>query len=831
MNNKNFDEEYSNLFDMSDSDNSEKDLSDANISSSSDDVDLLSSDSDVLDINSYFTQDECEEILENSKESPWINKVKNFKKNKKTVKSTLKTVLIIFLVCTILGCTAVGALVGYVLLFIDGTMYEDLNTLKLNYATTIYVQDDAGEWVEYQRLHGDENRIWVAYDKDKAEKNDSSYTGIPQNLADAFVAVEDKRFFEHEGIDWRRTASAFVTMVTNRTTSGHGGSSITQQLVKNLTDDRDRSATRKLREIMRARYLESNFTKEVILECYMNTIPMGNGLYGVEVAAEYYYGKNVSELTLAECASIAGITNIPEYYRPDKNPQNNIKRRNIVLGLMLEQKLITQEEYDEAVNEELNVVGDSSILKVEAVNNYFVDALIEDVIVALMEKYGYDKEHAESNFYNGGYKIYATLNPHIQKTIDKVYQDEKYSITSKKSGQKLQGSMVLMDYEGHVLGMSGGMGDKTSNRGLNRATMSPRQPGSSIKPISAYAPALDDNLITYSSIVDDNNNAYNKWVPTNWYNYYKGNVTVKYALEISMNTIPVYLVDLLTPKASYNFLTQTLGVKNLNENDINYSPLGMGGTNGGLTTLESASAFAIFGNGGKYYKPITFTTIYDQYDKLVLQQESNPVVAINADTAEIMNKLLQNVVYGAEGTGAGARGFISNMKMFAKTGTSNDSYNIWFVGGSPYYVASSWCGYDQQEKISDAKRARTMWGAVMKELHKDLEYKSFPTSNSIQCKLYCAETGHLATTGCPIGGYGWYKKSKQTVCSDHLGEAISGTTESQAVQNMTEIQQNQQQNSTTDESDETPSTSEPEQGTPSDENSSSQSGNSSQGQD
>ena len=803
MNNKNFDEEYNNLFDESYSSDNKKD--DIDIKSSSDDIDLLSNDSDVLDINSYYSQYECDEILESPKEGVLEGKSNNKKKDKKRLNSTLKTVLIVFLVCTILGCTAVGAFVGYVFLFIDGTMHEDLNTLKLNYATTIYVENDEGEWVEYQRLHGSENRIWVAYDKDKAEKDDAKYNGIPQNLADAFVAVEDKRFFDHEGIDWRRTASAFITMVTNRTTSGHGGSSITQQLVKNLTDDRDRSATRKVREIMRARYLESEFTKEVILECYMNTIPMGNGLYGVEVAAEYYYGKKVDELTLGECASLAGITNRPEYYRPDTNPKNNKSRRDLVLGLMLKQKLITQEEYDEAVKEKLNVVADNSILKVESVNNYFIDALIDDVVVALMDKYGYDKEHAESNFYNGGYKIYSTLNPEIQETIDSVYEDDKYSITSKKTGEKLQGSMVLMDYEGHVLGMSGGMGEKKTNRGLNRATMSPRQPGSTIKPISAYAPAIDDNLITYSSIVDDKNTTYNKWRPTNWYGYYKGKVTVKYALEISMNTIPVYLVDVLTPKASYNFLTQTLGVKNLNENDINYSPLGMGGTNGGLTTLESASAFAIFGNGGKYYEPITFTRIYDQYDKLIVQQESTPVVAINADTAEIMNKLLQNVVYGPEGTAAGAKGFITNMKMFAKTGTSNDNFNIWFVGGSPYYVASSWCGYDQQEKISDAKRARTMWGAVMKEVHKDLEYKSFPSSESVQCKLYCSQTGHLATTGCPIGGYGWYKKSKQTVCSVHMGETIPGTTESQAVEYLTNPGQNQSKPSDSDSSQETTS--------------------------
>lgn len=771
MFNRNHDDEYKNLFDAPD-DNSNH--TDNEAIPTDDEVDISSTDSDVFDLNSY-----SDDGLDDSELQP-DNVDEPKKKEKTTTKKVLRTVLIIFLVCTMLGCVAVGGLVGYVIMFVDGTMDENLNMLKLNYATTIYVQD-GDEWVEYQRLHGGENRIWVSYDKDKAEADDPDYTGVPQDLADAFVAIEDKRFFDHEGVDWRRTISAFVNMVTNRTTSGYGGSSITQQLVKNLTKDSDRSANRKVREIMRARYLESKFSKEVILECYMNTIAMGNGIYGVEVASEYYFGKKVNELTLAECASIAGITNLPEYYRPDKNPENNKERRDLVLKLMLEQKLITQEEYDGAIAEELNVAADSSAFKEEEVNNYFVDALIEDVVAALMEENGWEREHAETNFYNGGYKIYSTLDPDVQETIDSVYESEKYALPG-DNDEPLQGSMVVMDYSGHVLGMAGGMGEKTENRGLNRATMSPRQPGSTIKPIAAYAPALEKNLITYSSIVNDKSTYYNNktWRPVNWYRYYKGNVTVKYALEISMNTIPVYLVDLLTTQESYDFLTGTLGLKNLTNKDVDYSPLGMGGTNGGYTALESAAAFAIFGNKGKYYEPITFTKIYDQYDKLVFSQESESTVAISEDTAVIMNKLLQNVVYGNEGTAAGARSFITNMKFFAKTGTANHTNDIWFVGGSPYYVASSWCGYDELQKIDDAKRARTMWGAVMKKLHSDLKAKDFPESEYVQCKLYCSHTGLLAKTGCPVSDYGWYKTTGQKYCDSHGGDNIKGTTEKAA---------------------------------------------------
>ncbi len=782
MNSNNRDNQFQDLFGNS-SDNTENN----GFKVYANDFDISSNDSDdLLDLTSYYKEEgldiddvDISSSTKSSNKKGFLNFVQKNSK-KAVVGKVLKIVLAVFMVFVIVACAGAGAAVGYVIMTVDGTMEEDLTALKLNYATTIYAKNEDGVWEEYQRLHGTENRIWVAYDKSKAEENAEDYEGIPHNLAMAFVAIEDKRFFDHEGVDWRRTISAFVNMLTNRTTSGYGGSSITQQLVKNLTKDQDRSASRKVREIMRARYLESNYTKEVILECYMNTIAMGNGIYGVEVAAEYYFGKSVSELTLSECASLAGITNLPEYYRPDKNPENNKERRNVVLYQMYDQKLITKDEYEAAKAEELKVVGDMSAIKEAPINNYFIDALIDDVVAALMEKYGWEKEHAEANFYNGGYKIYATVDPSVQSAIDSVYSDPKYVLKGDK-GDPLQGSMVVMDYSGNVLGLAGGMGEKTENRGLNRATMSPRQPGSTIKPISAYAPAIENNIITYSSIVDDAQVYYNgnTWRPTNWYNSYKGKVTVKYALEISMNTIPVYLCDKFSLQKSYDFLTKELGIKNLNENDIAYSPLGMGGTNGGLTTLESAAAFAIFGNGGKYYTPITFTEIQDQFGNQIYTQESRMNVAISEDTATIMNKLLQNVVYGSEGTAAGARGFVS-MPMYAKTGTANSTNDIWFVGGTPYCVASSWCGYDTIERIDDAKRARTMWGAVMSKIHKNKPYKTFKTSSQVQCKLYCSETGLLARTGCPINGYGWYKATGQTYCDAHVGDTIEGTTEEQA---------------------------------------------------
>ena len=783
MNNRNFEDADKNLFENS----GEGDNSNAGFNVEND-FDLSSSDSDLLDLNSYFSEDDIVELESDKTEG---KPQKKNKKKKSIGKRILKVCLVFFLVGTIIVTT--GGAAGFIW-FAGFEPYPeveelDLNSLtdynssvKLNYSSTIYVQDDKGEWVEYQRLHAGENRIPVKYNKDKADAKDPDYTGIPKNLADAFVAVEDKRFFDHEGVDWRRTLSAFLTMVTSQSTAGHGGSSITQQLIKNLTSNTDRSATRKIREIKSALYIEGKFSKEAILEAYMNTVAMANGLYGVESAAKYYFGKSVSELSLAECASLAGITNIPEYYRPDVNPENNLKRRNIILGLMLEQGYITEKEYDKAKAEELKVVADKSVLKEVEINNYFVDALIEDVIAALSKEFECSKKDAESMFYNGGLKIYSTLDPKVQEAMESVYTSEEFAYTSRKTGKPLQGSMVVMDYSGHVLGIVGGIGEKTENRGLNRATMSPRQPGSTMKPIAAYAPAIENDLITYSSVINDGRKRYGptKWLPVNWYGYYKGNVKAEYALEISINAIPVYLVDLLTPQKSYDFLTQSLGIKNLTKQDINYAPLGMGGTNGGLTTRESAAAYAIFGNGGKFYEPITFTHIYDQSGDLLISNEKDPVIAISEETSVVMNKMLQNVVYGYEGTGGGVRRYVSNTRVYAKTGTSDSANDIWFVGGTPYYVGSSWCGYDQQEGVAKQTMAQNMWGAVMQKLHKGLPSKQFFSSENVICKPYCATTGLIARTGCPVSDYGWYKSSNAEYCTSHKGDKVSGTTESQA---------------------------------------------------
>jgi len=703
------------------------------------------------------------------------------KGRKKTAKSRkeriLKTILTLFLVGVITCSIVVSVFMVYVFTMVDATMDENLNELALNFTTTIYVEDKKnGEWNEYQRLHGTFNRIWCSYNEDKAKAEEKDYDGIPQNLVNAFVAIEDKRFFEHDGVDWKRTASAFVNMFVPLSDSNYGGSTITQQLVKNLTGDRSRKPSRKIREIMRARYFEKNYSKPVIVECYLNTIPLGHGLYGVEVASNYYFNKSVNELTVAECACLAAITQRPADLSPDDNPEANKSRRETVLYQMYVQKYITKKQYDEALKEKINIVANDDALNESEINSYFVDALITQVTDDLVEKYGYERTHASNLFYTGGYKVYATVDTNIQEAMESVFENsEKYALKSKK-GQTLRAGMTVLDYEGNVKGMVGGIGEKTSNRGWNNAIDSSRQPGSTMKPIAAYAPAIEQNLINYSSIVNDKATNYNGWRPNNWYGGYWGNITVQYALERSVNTIPVYLVNKLTPQTSFDFLTGKLGITTLNAEDVNLAPLGMGGTNGGITTLESAAAYAVFGNGGLYYEPTLYTKVLDQRDNVILDGTSSPKMAISEDTATIMNHLLQGVVYGANGTGKGAASYISNMKMYAKTGTSNNSNDLWFVGGTPYYVASCWCGYENLEEIKSSSIALNMWGAAMSKVHSGLKTKEFTDSPYSVKKYYCTETGLLATDSCKSTAVGWYKKNDPqgmpTVCTTHKGDAL-----------------------------------------------------------
>lgn len=750
-------EEFNSFEDISSFKEEERDLF------SYDNSDNLSgSEDNTFDLNSFSSNIKSDE--------------KEKKKGTKTGKQrALKIILTLFLVGLISVSLVAGAFIFYAFAIVDATMDEDLED-ALNFTTTIYVDDGKGGYSEYKRLHGEYNRIWVEYLNPDHVTLPDDYDGVPQMLANAFVAIEDKRFFEHDGVDWKRTFGAFINEFFPIYSSRQGGSTITQQLVKNLTKDNSQLASRKVREIMRARYLEGKYAKDTILECYLNTVPMEHGIYGVEVAANYYYGKSVKDLTIAECASLAGITKSPKYYAPDTNLENNKDRQEDILYEMYDQGYITEEEYNAALEEELNIVANEAVLNQNKVNSYFVDALIDQVTEDLTEEYGYEPSHASQLFYNSGYKIYATVDPKMQEAAESVLKDSATYAIEGKDGALMTGGITIMDYEGNIKALVGAVGEKTTNRGFNCATDAIRQPGSTMKPIAAYAPAIEQNLITYSTIVNDTKTVYNGWTPNNWFKEkYLGNITIQFALERSVNTIPVSLVNKMKPQTSYDFLTQKLGITTLTAEDMNLSPLGMGGTNGGLTTVESAAAFAVFGNGGRYYKPRLYTKVTDQKGNIILECESKPQMAISEDTATVMNHLLQQVVYGERGTGTAAAAHIPHLPIYAKTGTSNDQNDLWFVGGTPYYVASSWCGYEVQQPIAQKYSgiALKMWGQVMSKIHSSLPAKEFENSKYAVDRFYCTESGELATEGCTSTAIGWYRSSNvPTACTMHAGELM-----------------------------------------------------------
>ena len=613
--------------------------------------------------------------------------------------------------------------------FSSNQIVSNIKNMELNMTSIIYVQNDKGKWVEYQRLHGAENRIWAGIDK------------MPKYLGEAFIAIEDERFYNNRGVDWKRTAFAAANKLLKFNSTEFGGSTITQQLIKNVTNDRDRDAMRKFREIVRALLITRKLSKTEILEAYLNTIPLANGICGVQVAANYYFNKDVSELTLTESAALAAITNNPTRYNPltEKGAEQNEKRRRLVLDKMLELGNITYEEYDKAYNEKLNLDNSQEDDYEIEINNYFVDTLIDQVIDELAEKYNLDTKLASTMFYTGGFKIYSTLKPEIQSTMEKVYTNVKtyFPQTAENlKGEKVhaQSAMTVMDYSGHIVGIVGGAGEKTTNRGLNRATDSPRQPGSTMKPIGVYALAIDKDIVNYTSKVLDKpieNYQNGKSGPKEWYGYYKGTVTLNYAIRKSMNTVPVRILKEVGIENSYDFLYNKLNCKHLVPEDKNLAALALGGTNYGLTTTESAAAYAIFGNQGVYHKPTTYYKIERANGEVVFNYDETGTQVIAPSSATIMNHLLQEVVYGSEGTGRGISGFSSVLKAYAKTGTSNDSNDLWMVAGSPYYVGSVWYGFDLSHNISNGAAAAKIWRDVMTEVHKGLEKKEFTDSDGV----------------------------------------------------------------------------------------------------
>ncbi len=656
------------------------------------------------------------------------------KKNKSVMKNTLKICCTVFLLLLAL-------FIIYTVMVIASASMDplDVDSYKMNYSGQIYYKNaKSGEYENLDNVYSKENRIWVPI------------TEMPEHLKDAAVAIEDERFYTHKGVDLKRTFGAVFHYILDRD-SAYGGSTITQQLVKNLTGQKDRSVSRKIKEIWNSFRLERKMSKDQILELYLNTMYLSQGCNGVGSAAQVYFDKKVDELSIAEAAAIVGITQFPTRYDPFLNPENNKNKQELVLGKMLEHNYISEALYEEAKAEKL-VFSKHNMNDGTNYNSYFVDQVITDVTSDLVKEKGYTEEEAMNYIHTGGLKIYSTINPDIQKKMDAVYNNP-----DNFGGNGAQSSMVIMDpYTGEVKGISGGVGKKTGDLVLNRATMSPRQPGSSIKPISVYAPAVEAGLISPMTVYSDKAVTYGSWSPVNYYSGFKGPMTVQYAVQISANTVPVQILEKLGVEKSFSFLKDKLGIstlvssKNINGNivsDKNLPALALGGLTTGITTYEMTAAYCAFVNRGIYITPHTYTEVRDIDGNIILKKAVKKTYAMTEKTASTMCQLLHSVTKSG-GTGVAAA--LPNVQVGGKTGTTDDNKDRWFVGITPYYVGAVWYGFDEPKDMGylTSNPALAAWKKVMAEVHSGLSYKSFPgTSNVINVDV-CKETGKLATYAC-----------------------------------------------------------------------------------
>ena len=702
-----------------------------------------------------------------------------------TAGRVIGTILLVFVLTAAIFA---GIFSAYINSSMRGRVEVYLDEFETKVSTELYYQEpSSGEWTMYHTLFLDsENRIWADLEQ------------IPKDLQNAVVAIEDKRFYTHKGVDWHGTARAIFSTIFGG--SVQGGSTITQQLVKNVTGDNQNTVKRKVMEIYRAQELEKRYEKDEILEAYLNEVYFGYSCYGVVTASLKYFNKDVSELSLAECASLVAITNNPSLYDPlqtDWGLENNRTRQLLVLGAMLEQGKIDQAAYDAAKEENVVFSNGYTILggrvdvdtdkkddtdtdggdeqpeeeteTATSSQSYFTDAVIEDVAAALVEKYGLTDstnpvtgevttafEQGVNMVYGKGYKIYTTQNPDYQKIAEEVCTDTSnlpYTSTytnsyGEKETEQLQVGMTIVDpYTGYVVAMVGGAGVKQYDRGWNWAT-SARQCGSAIKPISVYAPALDDGTINGASTIDDypvmvlNGSVY----PKNANGRYMGLTPLHTAIARSTNTCAVRVVQEYGTSRSYDFMTNKLGFTTLTSQDAQQvGNMGLGGLDRGVTTEEMAAAFAAFANEGIYTAPRTFIRVEDADGNVILENEAQASVAMKDTTAALMNSLLQEVING----GTGYEGRISGMHVAGKTGTTNNDQDRYFVGYTPYYSCAVWVGYVHNQRIvASGNPAASMWQKVMSRIHADLPDKDFFSCSGLTYVKVCADSGLLATDSC-----------------------------------------------------------------------------------
>ena len=783
-------------------------------------------------------------------------------KNKKKPKKRRSIIGMIFSFIGCMLCLCImAASVGGVLLsmYIVQVTADDGETLDLdnqkNRQTSI-IYDINGN--EYASLSRNENRIW------------RELSAMPENLQNAVIAIEDKNFRTEPGINLKGTIGAALNAFTGNRIWGtnRGASTLEQQLIKNLTGDNEQDNMRKVREIFRALGLDNKYSKETILEAYLNTIPLTGIIHGMEAGSIEYFGKHVEDLTLAECATLASITKNPTKYNPATNPEELIKRRNHVLYEMYTQGYITEAEFNAAKAETVTLTEKTSTTENatrSSSNSWFTDALYTQLLSQLQEDLNYTADEAKELIFSGGLRIYSTVDPTVQAGIEKtmyneddlipalwheepvclrdypadssswdevqyddatglpitkegyaVYGQEAIPVYADEEGTTLkrgtstdpdypndttvylcvyekvrtQAAMAIVDYSGNILGIGGGIGEKKYDLGFNRAT-SPHQTGSTMKPIGAYALALDYKLINYSSQILDSpyysaedkkvlkdqyigvmspyseaaqsrSDVWRAW-PTNYGGVGgQGNPMLVYdALQQSYNTVAVWVGDMVGVDYLYNFVHDTLECSYINaENDMDLGPLVLGSQSSGLTVVQLAGAYTMF-NTGTFTTPHYYTEITDYQGNMILDNNKyiNTTQAISADTAYIMNRMMWNVLHSRKGTAYG-KAPDGEMDSVAKTGTTTNYKDYTFAGLTPYYVTAIWWGCDRPTEMDTLGKAgrnaspiQYAWKALMENLQADLPVKEFAKGENVVEKHFDTSTGAIISSGGSVGYY------------------------------------------------------------------------------
>ena len=724
--------------------------------------------------------------------------------------------------CIAVTCLGVGSFRGVIDTAPD---VDDIDIMPLGYATFLY--DDAGNQIR-KLAAPDSNRLPVTLDQ------------IPVDLQHAVVAIEDERFYEHNGIDVKGILRAGMKALTTGDFS-EGASTITQQLLKNnvFTNWTSESTqlerfTRKIQEQYLAVQVEKKTDKDTILENYLNTINLGAGSYGVQAAARQYFDKDVWDLNLSECATLAGITQNPTKFNPIINPDSNRKRRKEVLQHMLDQNYITQDQYDEALADDvysrIQAAQEKNSSTENTVYTYFEDELTDQIINDLMNIKGYTKKQATNLLYSGGLKVYTTQDSKIQNILDEEYADpsnypdtvqyeldyaltvtdpdgnqvnyskemlqlyfqnenpdfdllfdspeegqtyvDKYKASILADGSKVlaervnfapqpQSSMSVIDqHTGYVKALIGGRGEKTASLTLNRATDTTRQPGSTFKIVSTYAPALNEKGMTLATTFEDEPYEYPDGSPVNnATRSYNGTTTIRTAIQNSINVVAVKCLEKVTPELglkyldNFGFTTLAHGTeadKDANGNvwsDANLATA-LGGITRGVTNVELCASYAAIANGGNYIKPIYYTKILDHNGNVLIENTAAERSVIKESTAFLLTSAMEDVV--KQGTGTACQ--LDNMPVAGKTGTTEAYNDLWFVGYTPYYTCAVWSGYDNNEKLPDYARNfhKALWKKVMTRIHEGLPSKEFEKPASVEKLSVCEETGLLPRAGCPV---------------------------------------------------------------------------------